>query len=69
MLFASIFASSQQNLVVSTALSNLLQEKSGWLSWGMVNAAGVVATVPVLIFFMIIQRHLVSGFTQGAIKG
>ncbi len=68
-LFASIFASSQQNLVVSTALSNLLQEKSGWLSWGMVNAAGVVATVPVLIFFMIIQRHLVSGFTQGAIKG
>lgn len=68
-LFASIFAASQENAVVSTTLANLLNERSGWHSWGMVNAAGVVATLPVLVFFMIIQRQLVAGFTQGAIKG
>jgi len=68
-LFATIFASSQQNVVVSTTLSNLLNEKSGWHSWGMINAAGVVATLPVLVFFMFIQRQLVAGFTKGAIKG
>jgi ABC-type glycerol-3-phosphate transport system permease component len=68
-LFASIFAASQENVVVSTTLANLLNERSGWHSWGMVNAVGVVATLPVLVFFMIIQRQLVAGFTQGAIKG
>jgi ABC-type glycerol-3-phosphate transport system permease component len=68
-LFASIFASSQENVVVSTTLANLLNERSGWHSWGMINAVGVVATLPVLVFFMIIQRQLVAGFTQGAIKG
>ena len=68
-LFATIFASSQENVVVSTTLSNLLNERSGWHSWGMINAAGVVATLPVLVFFMLIQRQLVAGFTQGAIKG
>jgi len=68
-LFATIFASSQENVVVSTTLSNLLNERSGWHSWGMINAAGVVATLPVLVFFMFIQRQLVAGFTKGAIKG
>ncbi len=68
-LYATIFASSVNNVVISTALANLLQESSGWLSWGMINASGVVATVPVLVFFMLIQRQLVTGFTAGAIKG
>ena len=68
-LYATIFASSQQNQVVSTALATMLQESSGWLSWGMVNAAGVAATVPVLLFFVLIQRQLVTGFTAGAVKG
>lgn len=68
-LFASIFASSEENVVVSTTLANLLNERSGWHSWGMINAVGVVATIPVLIFFMFIQRQLVAGFSQGAIKG
>lgn len=68
-LFASIFAASQENAVVSSTLANLLNERSGWHSWGMVNSAGVVATLPVLVFFMFIQRQLVAGFTEGAIKG
>jgi ABC-type glycerol-3-phosphate transport system permease component len=68
-LFATIFASAQENVVVSTTLSNLLNERSGWHSWGMINASGVVATLPVLVLFMIIQRQLVAGFTKGAIKG
>ncbi len=68
-LFATIFAASQDNVVVSTTLSNLLNERSGWHSWGLINAAGVVATIPVLVLFMIIQRQLVAGFTKGAIKG
>ncbi|MFN8452482.1 MAG: carbohydrate ABC transporter permease [Anaerolineae bacterium] len=68
-LFASIFASSENNMVISTSLKTLLGEQGGWHSWGMVNAAGVAATVPTLIFFIFIQRQLVAGFTAGAVKG
>ncbi len=67
-LFASIMAASESAIVISSALKNILGERS-WFSWEMVNAAGVVATVPVLIFFAFIQRHLVAGFTAGAVKG
>lgn len=68
-LFASIFAASERSMVISSALKTIIGEQSGFYSWGMVNAAGVVATVPVLILFAIIQRHLVAGFTAGAVKG
>ncbi|MGQ9494018.1 MAG: carbohydrate ABC transporter permease [Anaerolineae bacterium] len=68
-LFASIFATSLKHMVISTTLAHLLQETSGWLSWGMVNAAGVIATVPALVFCAFIQRQLVTGFMAGAIKG
>jgi len=32
-------------------------------------AAGVLALVPVCVFFLLIQRHLVRGLTAGAVKG
>ena len=38
-------------------------------SWGLVNAAGVVATVPVLFLFALAARHMVSGLGAGAVKG
>jgi len=68
-LYASIFASGMSNQVISTQLATLLLEGTGWMSWGMINAAGVVATFPVLVLFILIQRQLVTGFTAGAVKG
>jgi len=32
-------------------------------------AASVVATIPVLIVFLILQKYLVEGLTAGAVKG
>ena len=37
-------------------------------SWNLVMAAGVVMSIPVMIFFTILQKHLVSGLTSGAVK-
>ena len=37
--------------------------------WGEVAAASVVQSIPVLIFTFVLQRHLVSGLTFGAVKG
>ncbi|MEM3608087.1 MAG: carbohydrate ABC transporter permease, partial [Candidatus Bathyarchaeia archaeon] len=37
--------------------------------YGPQSAFGVIAIIPLIIFSLIIQRHLVRGLTFGAIKG
>jgi multiple sugar transport system permease protein len=36
--------------------------------WGPVNAAGTLIMLPLIIFTLLIQKHLVRGLTMGAIK-
>lgn len=38
-------------------------------SWGLVFAASLIAIIPVLIVFLIAQKHFVQGLSLGAIKG
>jgi N,N'-diacetylchitobiose transport system permease protein len=37
--------------------------------WGGTMAASTLFTLPVLIFFLVVQRRLVSGLSAGAVKG
>jgi len=37
--------------------------------WGMVMAAGVIITIPALLFFLAVQRYLVAGWGAGGVKG
>jgi N,N'-diacetylchitobiose transport system permease protein len=37
--------------------------------WGGVMAASVIYAIPALVFFLLVQRKLVSGVTAGAVKG
>ena len=39
------------------------------VDFGQMMAAGVLALIPVCIFFFLIQRYLVQGLTAGAVKG
>jgi N,N'-diacetylchitobiose transport system permease protein len=36
--------------------------------WGELFAASLIFTLPVMIFFLIIQRRLAAGLTAGAVK-
>ena len=36
--------------------------------WGQVAAVAVVATLPIIVFTFLVQKHLVRGLTFGAIK-
>jgi N,N'-diacetylchitobiose transport system permease protein len=38
-------------------------------NWGAVMAASTVITVPVMVFFVIVQRRLTDGLVAGAVKG
>ena len=36
--------------------------------WGLLFAASLIAVVPVIITYLVFQRHIISGLTNGAIK-
>jgi len=55
---------SQQPLTV--AINQYIGEYS--IDWGHLFAAGLVATVPVIILFALIERRVVGGLTAGAVK-
>lgn len=38
------------------------------IDWGAMAAAGLVAALPIVVFALIVQRHLVRGLTMGALK-
>jgi multiple sugar transport system permease protein len=37
--------------------------------WGLVFAASAIAIIPVIVVYLIFQRHFVQGLTSGAVKG
>ncbi|GAB3089845.1 carbohydrate ABC transporter permease [Isoptericola nanjingensis] len=47
----------------------LLQNTDGMSNWGVLLAATVVVTLPILLVFLILQRRLVAGLTAGAVTG
>jgi len=51
---------------LTVAINQYIGEYS--VDWGHLFAAGLVATVPVIILFAFIERRVVSGLTAGAVK-
>jgi multiple sugar transport system permease protein len=39
------------------------------IRWGAMSAAGVLAAIPLFVFALLVQRHLVRGLSYGAVKG
>ncbi|KMK72677.1 carbohydrate ABC transporter permease [Kocuria rhizophila] len=46
-----------------------LQNNEGLSNWGPVMAGTVIATIPMIIVFILLQRHMIKGLTAGAVKG
>lgn len=66
-LFArTLIYSSTENRTLPQAL--LVFYKPDEQDWGAIMAGSTLMTIPVLIFFVLVQRHLVSGLA-GAVKG
>lgn len=67
-LFALVFISSERYRTLPLGLSLWIGEDV-LFNWGMLLAAAVVMTVPVLLVYLLVQRHLVAGLTEGSVKG
>lgn len=46
-----------------------LQNTEGLTNWGPVLAGTVVTMLPILLIFLLLQRHMIKGLTAGAVKG
>jgi multiple sugar transport system permease protein len=67
-LFASTLMTSPKRLTLSPGLT-LLLDQTGVYSWAMLMAGSVVVVLPVIVLFIIVQKGLVSGMGEGALKG
>jgi len=65
-LFALILTG-RETSTLTAAVPDLLTPMGTF--WGQIAAVGTVTTVPVLIFAIAVQKHIVSGMTGGAVQG
>lgn len=66
-LFARVLIGTDNLKTLPVGIQDLYE--STVTDWGMVMAAGVMITIPALVFFVSVQRYLISGWGAGAIKG
>ena len=65
-LVALVLTSGPGSQTVPVGASTLITRID--IDWGAMSAAGTLAAVPIIIFALIVQRHLVRGLTLGAVK-
>jgi trehalose/maltose transport system permease protein len=68
-LFALTFTLSQEARTVPVAIGLMSGGSEHELPWGLIMAASVIVTVPLIILVLVFQRRIVSGLTAGAVKG
>jgi trehalose/maltose transport system permease protein len=68
-LFALTFTSSNDTRTVPVAIALLSGGSQYEIPWGIIMAASVIVTVPLVVLVLIFQRKIVSGLTAGGVKG
>jgi N,N'-diacetylchitobiose transport system permease protein len=67
-IFARILLNDQSKQTITVWLSYFLGTSRN-TDWGALMAASTLTAVPVIIFFLLVQRKIVFGLTAGAVKG
>ncbi|ADG87825.1 sugar ABC transporter permease [Thermobispora bispora] len=66
-VYALTLINDQGKYTMPVALGFFVGQRS--TDWGGIMAASTLMTIPVLVFFLLIQRRMVSGLVAGAVKG
>jgi multiple sugar transport system permease protein len=65
-LFALVLTSTPDAETMPVGAATLIGRIN--VDWGAMSAAGVIGALPIVIFALAVQRHLVRGLTMGAVK-
>jgi arabinogalactan oligomer/maltooligosaccharide transport system permease protein len=67
-IVAKIVLVSEENWTLAVGM---FQWVSNQLSsnWGLFAAGALVASIPVLVLFLTLQRYIIGGLTSGSVKG
>jgi len=68
-LFALTFTANNNTRTVPVAIGLLSGGSRFEIPWGLIMAASVIVTVPLVVLVLIFQRKIVSGLTAGGVKG
>lgn len=52
---------------ITVAIQTLIGEYQ--IEWGLLTAGGIVGAMPATLLFLFVQKRLIAGMTQGAVKG
>lgn len=66
-LYAAVMAQRSELRTIPVGLYSF--QIADILLWGQLMAAAILATAPVLILYMLVQRFVVQGLTAGSVKG
>lgn len=66
LLAGIMFINSNSLKTIPVAINAFIGKYS--IDWGQMSAACMVALIPTMIFFAIVQKYIVQGLTQGAVK-
>lgn len=66
-MFALTFITSQNKRTLPVGIFDFVGQYE--TNWGNLMAASVLICIPVFILFLFVQKQLVGGLTQGAVKG
>ncbi|WP_326637151.1 carbohydrate ABC transporter permease [Streptosporangium sp. NBC_01755] len=66
-VFALTLIGDQGSYTMPVALRYFVSQRS--VDWGAIMAASTLMTIPVIVFFLLVQRRMVSGLVAGAVKG
>ena len=67
LLLALILTETEKSVTLPIGIAGRVTQYTTF--WGEISAAGFLASIPIVIFAFVVQRHLVRGLSFGAVKG
>jgi ABC-type glycerol-3-phosphate transport system permease component len=66
-MYSLIFINTPEKKTIQVGMRDFIRQYS--VDWGQLMSAVVISLVPVIIFFALVQKRLVTGLSSGAVKG
>jgi ABC-type glycerol-3-phosphate transport system permease component len=66
-IFTRILITSDDLKTLPVGVQDLFH--SALIDWGLIMAAGMMITIPALVFFLAVQKYLIRGWGAGGVKG